>query len=44
VNGIKHSIKKTVDTDNPLHQISTAKDNYLMEEIAKLAMRDRLGL
>jgi hypothetical protein len=44
VNGIKHSIKKTVDTDNPLHQISTAKDNYLMEEIAKLAMRDQLGL
>jgi len=44
VNGIKHAIKKTVDPDNPLDQISTTKDNDLMEEIAKLAMRDRLGL
>lgn len=44
VNGIKHAIKGTVDPDNPLDQISTTKDNSLMQEIAKLVMRDRLGL
>ena len=44
VNGIKHAIKRTVDPDNPLDQISTTKDNHLMQEIAKLVMRDRLGL
>jgi hypothetical protein len=44
VNGIKHAIKGTVDPDNPLDQISTTKDNRLMAEIAKLVMRDRLGL
>jgi hypothetical protein len=44
VNGIKHAIKRTVDPDNPLDQISTTKDNHLMREIAKLVMRDRLGL
>jgi hypothetical protein len=44
VNGIKHAIKGTVDPDNPLDQISTTKDNHLMHEIAKLVMRDRLGL
>jgi hypothetical protein len=44
VNGIKHAIKKTVDPDDPQHQLATTKDNRLMQEIAKLAMRDRLGL
>ena len=44
VNGIKHAIKGTIDPDNPLDQLSTTKDNRLMEEIAKLVMRDRLGL
>jgi hypothetical protein len=44
VNGIKHAIKRTVDPDNPLDQISTTKDNHLMQEIAKLLMRDRLRL
>ena len=44
VNGIKHAIKRTVDPDNPLDQISTTKDNHLMQEIAKLVIRDRLGL
>ena len=44
VNGIKHAIKGTVDPDSPLDQLSTAKDNRIMEEIAKLVMRDRLGL
>lgn len=44
VNGIKHAIKKTVDPDSPHDQLSTAKDNRLMEEIAKLVMRDQLGL
>ena len=44
VNGIKHAIKKTIDPDSPQDQLSTTKDNRLMEEIAKLAMRDKLGL
>jgi len=44
VNGIKHAIKGTVDPDSPLDQLSTTKDNRIMEEIAKLVMRDRLGL
>jgi hypothetical protein len=44
VNGIKHAIKGTVDPDSPLDQLSTTKDNRIMEEVAKLVMRDRLGL
>jgi len=43
-NGIKHAIKKTVDTDKPGNQIATAKDIFLMKEIAKLVMQDKLGL
>jgi hypothetical protein len=44
VNGIKHAIKRNIDPDNPLDQISTIKDNRLMQEIAQLAMHDLLGL
>ena len=44
VNGIKHAIKGTIDPDSPLDQLSTTKDNGIMGEIAKLVMRDRLGL
>jgi hypothetical protein len=43
-NGIKHTIKKTHDPDSPRDQLSTTKDNELMGEIAKLVMRDQLGL
>ena len=44
VNGIKHAIKMTVDPDSPEDQLATAKDNRLMEQIARLAMTDKLGL
>jgi hypothetical protein len=44
VNGIKHAIKKTIDSDSHQDQLATNMDNQLMEEIAKLVMRDKLGL
>jgi hypothetical protein len=44
VNGIKHAIKMTIDPDNPEDQLATAKDNRLMEQIARLVMIDKLGL
>ena len=44
VNGIKHAIKMTIDPDSPEDQLATTKDNRLMEQIARLVMKDKLGL
>jgi hypothetical protein len=44
LNGIKHAIKMTINTDSPDDQLATNKDNLLMEQIARLVMREKLDL
>jgi hypothetical protein len=43
-NAIKHAIKGEIDPDDPKDRLANTRDNFFMEEIARLVMTDVLKL